>query len=299
MSENTARPGPIERFRSYAGWSRLKLHTAAVIVAIHVIALALAPFTFTWTGLILLIVGWIVTGLFGVTMGFHRLLTHMSFKTYRPVEWALTTFGVLALEGGPITWVAEHRYHHKESDEEADVHTPFVNFMWSHILWLFFRHPELKGQSDKTKYALDLQKQAFHRFMERWFFVIYLLSAVVAFLIGWAIAGPWFGLSMMVWGVFLRTVFVWHATWLVNSATHMWGYRNYKTKDNSRNTWWVSLITFGEGWHNNHHAQPRSAAHGHKWYEVDFTYYAILVMTKIGLAWDVIKPRDMHRMATG
>ena len=270
--------------------------TFVVIAAIHIFAIALAPFTFSWPGLIAMAVIGYVAGGFGITLCYHRLLTHSSYKTYRPIKYLLTILGIMALEGGPIKWTAVHRVHHKESDEVPDPHTPFQGFLWSHILWLFYTDPELGSYDQYQRFAKDLGRDPVMRFLDKWNFVIYLLGLVALFVVGWLVADWKLGLSLFIWGGLLRTVLVWHGTWLVNSATHMWGYRNYLTSDNSRNTWWVALISFGEGWHNNHHADQRSAAHGHKWYEFDVTYLTIKAMSFVGLASDVVKPRNKDRM---
>ncbi|HRK33892.1 MAG TPA: fatty acid desaturase [Candidatus Hydrogenedentes bacterium] len=275
--------------------SRLKIGTIVVISLIHAAALA-APFTFTWTGFFVCLVMIWVTGGLGITLCYHRLLTHRSYWTYKPIEYLLTCFGCFALQGGPITWVATHRLHHKESDEEEDPHTPQHTFWWSHILWNFYRDPQLDGYEKIRRFAKDLDKDRVLRFFEKYFFPIYVLFAVVLYGIGHLIGGWQLGLSLVVWGVAVRTVLVWHFTWLVNSATHQWGYTNYKTTDNSRNTWWVALLTFGEGWHNNHHADQRSAAHGHRWWEIDQTYITIKIMQWLGLAKDVVTPGRLSQI---
>jgi len=275
--------------------NRLKIGTIVIITLIHAAALA-APFTFTWTGFVVCLVMIWVTGGLGITLCYHRLLTHRSYRTYKPIEYLLTLFGCIALQGGPITWVATHRLHHKESDEEEDPHTPQHTFWWSHILWNFFKDPQLDKYEKIRRFAKDLDKDRVLRFFEKYFFPIYLLSAAVLYGTGHLFGGWQLGLSLVIWGVAVRTVLVWHFTWLVNSATHQWGYTNYKTGDNSRNTWWVAVVTFGEGWHNNHHADQRSAAHGHRWWEFDQTYYTIKFMQWIGLAKDVVTPGRLSQL---
>ena len=275
----------------WANARRLKPWTIGVVCVIHLLALA-APFSFTWTGLAMFIVMYWITGALGITLCYHRLLTHRSYKTPKIVEYALTFFACSALQGGPISWVATHRLHHKESDHEKDPHTPNEGFLWSHILWNFFNIPQFERYEEFRHMARDLDRDPVHRFYEVMFFPIWLGIALAMFGIGFAFGGWQLGLSLVVWGCFLRTISVWHSTWLVNSATHMWGYRRYLTADDSRNNWWVALVTFGEGWHNNHHADQRSAAHGHKWYEVDMTYWTINVMKWVGLARDVVTPKS-------
>ncbi|MCC6795550.1 MAG: fatty acid desaturase [Candidatus Hydrogenedentes bacterium] len=283
------------QFPAWVNAARLKFPTIVVISIIHALAL-LAPFTFSWSGFFLCLVLVWVTGGLGITLCYHRLLTHRSYRTFKPIEYLLTLFGCLALQGGPITWVATHRLHHKESDEDPDPHTPQHTFWWSHIVWNFFRDPQLDCYDKIRRFAKDLDKDRVLRFYERYFFFIYLALAIALYGIGQLIGGWKLGVSLVIWGCCVRTVLVWHFTWLVNSATHMWGYTNYKTTDNSKNTWWVALLTFGEGWHNNHHADQRSAAHGHRWWEIDQTYITIKMMQWVGLARDVVKPGRLSQI---
>lgn len=277
---------------------KLQYGSLLMITLIHA-GVLFAPFTFTWTGLFTCLALTFITGALGITGCYHRLLTHRSYKTPKIVEYILTCCGCLALQGGPITWVATHRLHHKESDEEPDPHTPLVNFLWSHMGWLFFTDPQLDGYDKLKRFAKDLDRDRVIRFFQKTFVPIYVLFAGLLLAVGCLIGGWKLGLSLLVWGTFVRTVYVWHATWLVNSATHLWGYRNYLTNDNSRNTWWVALLTFGEGWHNNHHADQRAAAHGHRWFEFDPTYWFIRGLEWCGLARDVVPPRKLDRMVHG
>ena len=217
----------------------------------------------------------------GITLCFHRLLTHGSFQTYRPVRWLLTLFGTFSGEGSAITWVANHRKHHAHSDKPGDPHSPHDGPWWSHMFWFtpcFGKtwHEELTG-----KYAPDLRKDPVMRFLHIAFLPLQIGLGGVLFAIGYFGWDAYTAWSFVFWGVFVRMVYVWHVTWFVNSATHMWGYRNYETSDDSTNLWWVGLLAFGEGWHNNHHAFQRMARHGHKWWEVDVTYLAICVMEKL------------------
>ncbi|MBI4560188.1 MAG: fatty acid desaturase [Candidatus Hydrogenedentes bacterium] len=285
----------MEKVSAYIGRRKLKISTIVGIAALHA-GLVLAPFTFTWSGLIVCLVLVFVTGALGITVCWHRLLTHRSFKTPKLVEYILTGCGCLALQGGPISWVAAHRLHHKEADLPPDPHTPLVNFLWSHVGWLFFTDPQLDTYDKLRRWAKDLDRDRVIRFFQKSCVPLYFAVAGALFLVGFLIGGWKFGLSLVVWGSIVRTVYVWHVTWLVNSATHLWGYRNYPTKDNSRNTWWVALLTFGEGWHNNHHAVQHSAAHGHRWFEFDVTYLTIRAMELLGLASHVVRPNNLARM---
>lgn len=222
-------------------------------------------------------------------MCYHRLLAHRSFKTSRWIKYSLAFLGVLAFQRGPVWWVATHRLHHSQVDTELDPHTPAVSFIWSHILWAFFKHPQL-DESIETVHRLsrDLAEDPGMQLLEKYYAVINLGFLVFLFALGYWMGGYKLGLSLLVWSGFLRLVVALHATWFVNSAAHIWGYRSYKTEDTSRNNWWVALLTFGEGWHNNHHADQRAARNGHRWFEIDVTYYVICLMHRMGWVQDVV-----------
>ena len=263
--------------------------TVLVIGGIHLAALsALDPAYYSRSGLVLGVVIYFVAGMLGITMCFHRLLTHRSFQTFKWMEYFLTFCGVLALQSGPMQWVAQHRIHHKEADDEPDPHSPLVTFLWAHIGWLFVTMPGCHAYGEYCRFAKDLDRDPVQRFFDRHFFWIWVAFAALVYFAGELWGG--LGASWLVWGVFVRQVALWHATWFVNSATHLWGYRNYRTDEESTNSWWVALIAFGEGWHNNHHADQRSAAHGQRWFEVDITYYLIRLMGAAGLAWSINEP---------
>jgi fatty-acid desaturase len=277
---------------------------ASLIIAIHALSLLVfVPWLFSWSGLGLFIAGHYVFGMLGITLGYHRLLTHRSFSCPKWLEHLFALLGVCCLQDSPARWVAIHRQHHQHSDEEPDPHSPLVTAVWSHFGWLVVENHEHNSLAFYEQYARDILKDRFYLRIERkalWFW-IYLLHAFIFFaagtLLGAALggnltAGLQLGASWLVWGVFARTVFVWHVTWSVNSLTHLWGYRNYSTGDNSRNNWLVGVLAHGEGWHNNHHAQQVSAAHGHRWWEIDFTFWTIRLLEKLGLASDVIRPRQ-------
>jgi fatty-acid desaturase len=257
------------------------------ILVLHLGALA-APFCFTWYGLwVMCALSWVSGGL-GVCLGYHRLLTHSSFETYPFVRRLLALFGTLAGEGPPIMWVSAHRKHHRYSDEEHDPHSPKDGGWWSHMLWTFPRHGSQYWAQLYRQYSPDLLKDPFLRLLDRTFLWWHLALGLILFGAGWAGWDLRTGVSFLVYGLFVRLVYVLHVTWSVNSASHIWGYRNYETRDNSRNLWWVGLLAFGEGWHNNHHAYPRSAPHGHRWWEIDMTWWVIRAMQVTRLAWHVV-----------
>lgn len=266
------------------------------IAFIHVGALA-APVFFTWKAVVLaLVLAWMTASL-GVCLGYHRLLTHRSFSTNRFLQRFFAWLGALGGEGPPITWVAVHRKHHQYSDQEDDPHSPRHGVWWSHVLWLFPRLRRDHWRELAERYAPDLLKDPFMRFLHNSYLFWHFAIGAVLLAVGWGLWDLYTGISFVVYGVFVRLVYVLHVTWLVNSASHKWGYRNYETRDNSRNLWWVGLLAFGEGWHNNHHAQQTSARHGHRGWELDVTYLAIRLMEAVGLAWEVVRP-DRSAMAS-
>lgn len=270
-------------------WSKgLDWRTVLWATAIHAGALA-APFCFTWKALLLTLALGYLTGGLGICLGYHRLLTHGSFRTYRPVRWLLAWLGSLAGEGPPIFWVGMHRKHHQYSDQPGDPHSPHEGPWWSHMLWLFPRPDWHAWHASLARYAPDMLKEPFMRMLDRTFLAWHLALGGALFALGWLGWDLATGVSFLVWGMFVRMVYVLHVTWLVNSASHIWGYRNYETPDNSRNLWWVGLLAYGEGWHNNHHAFQRGARHGRRWWEIDLTYAVILVLERLGLAWNVVR----------
>lgn len=254
---------------------RLNWPTTLVMALFHVGAIA-ALFTFNWRALAAAaFLYWMATGL-GISMGYHRLLTHRSYKVPRLLEYFFATCGSLTLEGGPISWVATHRIHHQNSDHEGDPHSPRDGGWWAHVGWLLFGECKHNNTRLMSKYAPDLGKQPFYVWLNNWHWVPMIPLTAALWVAG--------GIPMVLWGLCFRVVFGLHTTWLVNSATHMWGSRRFATRDDSRNNWWVALITFGEGWHNNHHAHPTSARHGLAWYEFDPTWITLKILRYFGIA---------------
>jgi stearoyl-CoA desaturase (delta-9 desaturase) len=231
---------------------------------------------FSWANLaVTLFLLWFATGL-GISMGYHRLHTHRSYQVPLALEYLFAVCGALTFEGGPIFWVATHRIHHQKSDLPGDPHSPHDGGWWAHVGWILMGEAKHNNTRLMSKYAPDLAKHRFYVWLNNYHWLPNVLLAGLLFAIG--------GFSMVLWGVALRVVVGLHATWLVNSATHMWGSRRFETRDDSRNSWWVALITFGEGWHNNHHAHPTSARHGLAWYEFDMSWIQIRVLEFLGVA---------------
>lgn len=255
--------------------NKIRKVTFTVMVVFH-IGFATSLFIFTWQRLFLALAVWYVAMSPGVGVGFHRLLTHRGFKTPKWVEYTLTLCGYLALQGGAIWWVLWHRLHHKYTEQKGlDPHTPLDGKWWSHIDWLVHQRPDLKNPENMAKYCPDLCRDKLHVWLNKVVWLPATVFGVSVFFLA--------GLPAMMWAVFVPVTFGWHCTWLVNSATHMWGSRPHQTPDDSRNNWWVALLTFGEGWHNNHHANLTSARHGEKWYQIDLNWYLICLMRLFGL----------------
>ncbi len=250
--------------------------TIGFFAAFHAIAL-LAPVFFSWSALgVALLLHWLFGGI-GICLGYHRLLSHRSFRVPKALEYLIALLGALAIEGGPIFWVGGHRQHHAfTEDVDKDPYSAKRGFWWSHWLWIMYPQEEAFNHQRYGKFAPDLARQPFYRWLDRYFVWLQVPLAIALYL--------WGGWSFVIYGIFVRAVLLWHSTWLVNSATHRWGYRTFDAKDNARNLWWVSLVTYGEGWHNNHHTYPRAAQTGWRWWEVDVTWHTIRLLERIGLA---------------
>jgi stearoyl-CoA desaturase (delta-9 desaturase) len=254
-------------------------------------------YLFSWWGVLFLFVGNYFFTSMGIGAGYHRLLTHKGFTCPKWFEYTLATLGVCSFQDSPARWVLVHRVHHQHSDHQPDPHTPRVSGFWSHMGWLFVDNKELSTVSAYDRYVKDLMRDKYYMWLQRgqkWILVYAahtLLFVAAGLLVGW-LKGDVLRITaqFFFWGVIMRTIFTWHVTWAINSAAHMWGYRNYETREDSRNNWLFAILTNGEGWHNNHHADPRSARHGHRWWEVDITYLTLAGLQKIGLIGNLAMP---------
>ena len=286
------------KLRDSASQSALSWKNLLWIGGLHVLALALFIPFFTWQGLVAFLVLHYVAGMAGITFGFHRLLTHRSFKVPPLIENIAALCGTLACQGGPISWVGTHRLHHMYSDRPEDPHDATKGFWYSHFVWVLNRRQDLDQYDEFKHYAADLDARPFFRFLEN-------NMIVVQNILGWSLffGGAYFaaepgagwnwhvGSSLIVYGIFLRLVAGYHVTWFVNSAAHKWGTNDNQINDLSKNNWWVAILAFGEGWHNNHHAQPRSARHGWTWRQVDQTWIMICVLKTFGLVSKIHLPK--------
>ena len=253
-------------------------NTIIFVAIFHVVAVA-ALFTFSWQNALAAFVTWWVAASWGIGIGYHRLMTHKGMKAPRWLTRVLATFGTLALQSGPIAWVTTHRIHHAFTETDGDPHSPRNGTYWAHIGWIFKGTAQVQPQTAIQKYSPDLIRDPYLLFLDKYYYVTAIIAGIALMAIG--------GWTMVVWAIFLRTVMGWHFTWLVNSATHLWGTRRFDTRDDSRNNGFVAAVTFGEGWHNNHHAYPRSAKHGLTWREFDVNWVQIRVLEKLGLVSDV------------
>ena len=280
-------------------WNRVNVY--AFTVAHLVAGLAFFPWFFSWTGVVLCVAGMYIFGLLGINLCYHRLLTHRGFSCPLWCEHTLAILGVCSAQYSPPHWVALHRRHHQFADQEKDPHSPLAGFFWAHMGWLLVTMEDMETKSLIEQYAKDIVRDPLYAWIERRKNGLKIATASwgAYFAVGYgAIALSWgsahdaaqFGASLLVWGAALRTVVVWHFTWSVNSVTHVWRYRNYDTPDVSRNNALIALVAAGEGWHNNHHADSRSARHGHKWWEIDQTWLVIRFMMLLGLARNVAVP---------
>jgi sn-2 palmitoyl-lipid 9-desaturase len=265
-------------------WSHgLSWTNVAFFGSIHAAAF-LAPWFFSWSALGTMVSLHWLFGSIGICLGYHRLLTHRSFQVPKWLEYSIAVLGALAMQGGPVFWVGGHRQHHLHTEDwDKDPYSAKRGFWWSHMLWIFYPTQESFDPNIYRRWAPDLAKDAFYRWLDKYFLALQIPVALLLYAIG-----DW---SFVIYGVFLRAVILWHTTWLINSASHITGYRTFKeTGDNSRNLWWTAILTYGEGWHNNHHAYPNVAPAGRTWWEVDPTWWVIQGLQKLGLAKKVVMP---------
>jgi len=263
-------------------WNVTDFSYLAFLGGMHILA-AFAPFTFSWPMVWLFLGSYFVSGCLGITLSYHRQLSHRSFQTPKWLEYVLAYCGVLAAQGDPIEWVSSHRYHHLHTDTPLDPHSPYEGFWWSHMGWLLDNSATLERVSNRGN-ASDLESQWFYRWLQATWPWHVVGQFVALYLIG--------GFPAMVWGGALRMCWVYHITWFVNSASHCWGYQTFNTGDLSRNNWWVAILAFGEGWHNNHHAFEFSARHGLEWWQFDMTWMLIKTLETLGLATNVKLPTE-------
>ena len=241
----------------------------------------LAPFWFSWSGLAIFFLMYFLTACIGITFCFHRMLSHRSYKAHPLVEGFGALCGTLALQGTVRDWIRHHRYHHMGSDTVNDPHNARRGFWYSHIGWIFIKQPAFSDDKRGQRLTRDIDSN-------RWLSFLSIPAVAIGIQVIFGLTLLWFGgLSWLLWGVFARLVAVYHATWFVNSATHKWGYRNFDSEDLAVNNWWVALLTFGEGWHNNHHRYGNVCPAGYRWWEIDVTWMIIRSLEMVGLVTNV------------
>jgi stearoyl-CoA desaturase (delta-9 desaturase) len=299
ISENAPRIGENPPRISTAQKAGNMIGVALPFVAFVVAVVLLWNNVVGWLDLAIMVVLYVVTG-FGITVGYHRLLTHRSFQTSRPVQYAFAILGSMSVQGPVLHWVADHRKHHAHTDEEGDPHSPHLagrgvlgalRGLWhAHVGWLF----SLAGRAEPERYARDLLEDRGMRLIDRLFLFWLALGIAIPFGAGYAIGGTLdAALTAALWGGPVRIFFLHHVTFSINSICHFFGRRPFETEDESRNVFWLAPLTFGESWHNNHHAFPRSAFHGLRWTQVDPGGLLIRALEKLGLAWNVVRiPRE-------
>lgn len=275
------------------------LMASSPIFLMHVIALGAIFTGFSWTAFVALLITYSVR-VFALTAGFHRYFSHRSFKTSRIFQFILGWIGTSSAQLGPMWWAANHRHHHQHSDQPQDIHSPVVkDAFWAHIGWVLCRaYHDIRH--DRIK---DLSKYPELRFLDR-FHVLPVISLIGVLYITGVLLNTYFpglgtnGLQLVMWGFFVSTILVYHVTFFVNSVTHIFGKKRFVTNDESRNSWWVALLTFGEGWHNNHHRWPLSARQGMYWWEFDLTYLILRFLERIGLVWEIkVYPKAIYEEA--
>lgn len=277
----------VKKRRNYFGnrqWTAKDLTYAGFMALMHGLCLC-APATFSWNAFLVFVELYVITGMLGITLSYHRNLSHKSFKVPKWLEYTFAYCGVQAIQGDPTEWVSSHRYHHQHCDTDYDPHTPYEGFWHSHMGWLLddSRTQERVGARNNVG---DMEKDPFYKFISKTYPIHPIILGAVLYALG--------GFPYIVWGMAVRTVWVYHITWFVNSASHVWGSQPWNTGDLSRNNWWVALLAFGEGWHNNHHAFEYSARHGLEWWQLDPTWWVIRGLETIGLATRVKLPRMEH-----
>jgi sn-1 stearoyl-lipid 9-desaturase len=259
-----------------------------ILLGVHVGALfAFIPALFSWSALAVACIIVYLTGGMGITLAYHRALTHRALRMVRPLEYATAILGALAFQGDPISWVATHRVHHAHADRRRDPHSIRRGLTWAHLTWIFRSNENIPTVEEQKRFTPDMWDDPFYQAMRYLYIPMQLALAGLLFALG--------GWSWVVWGIFVRLVFTYHVTWLVNSAAHAFGYRTYRTPDRSVNSWWVALLSWGEGWHNNHHAFPFSARHGLRWCEIDITWWTIKLMAAMKLVDKVRVPTAAMR----
>ena len=278
----------LEAYENRLPGEKLSLLVSLPFISVHVgalFALTISPSPFA---LFMVFLMYFIR-MFGITAGFHRFFSHKTFKTSRAFQFILAYLATSSAQMGPIWWASHHRHHHKYTDEIEDPHTPTLKgFFWAHVGWIM----SPSNVPTKEEYVGDLKRFPELRFLDKYHYLAPFSMAVSLFALGeyMALNHSQYGtngIELLMWGFFVSTVILYHATFTINSVCHVFGYRTYDTKDGSVNNWLIAILTLGEGWHNNHHAFPNSERQGHKWYQIDICHYILWSLSKIGIVWDI------------
>jgi len=266
-------------------------------IGLHLACLAVVWVGISWIAVVVAVLSYLIR-MFAITAFYHRYFSHRTFKTSRPVQFFFALIGAASTQRGPLWWSAHHRHHHKSADREEDPHSPRHGFLWSHMGWFLSR----KHFATDYSQIPDLIKYPELRILDRYDLLVPVLYAIGMFLLGVVLnaAFPALGTSgwqLLVWGYFISTVALIHVTLTINSLAHVWGQRRYATSDDSRNNWFLALLTLGEGWHNNHHHYPGSSRQGFYWWEVDVSYYLLRMMSWVGLVRELKSVPEVIRRA--
>ncbi|WP_223787602.1 acyl-CoA desaturase [Marinicella meishanensis] len=261
-------------------------------IAIHLACLFVMVVGVSWVAVLVCVLSYGLR-MFAITAFYHRYFSHKSFKTSRWMQALFAALGATATQRGPIWWAAHHRHHHIHADSNADTHSPKDGFWHSHLKWFLMK----KNFATKSEYVRDLEQYPELKFIDRFDILFPIIYAFLLFALGAALQTwqPQLGTSgwqMVIWGYFISTVLLSHITYCINSLAHVFGSREYATKDDSKNNFWLAILTLGEGWHNNHHCCPGSVKQGFKWWQIDVSYYALYLMDKVGLIWDLKYPNQ-------
>ena len=269
-------------------WSRI-----IPFIAIHLACLWVFVVGVSWVAVMVCLLSYLLR-MFAITAFYHRYFSHKSFKTSRLVQAVFAVIGATATQRGPIWWAAHHRHHHIHADSSEDSHSPRHGFLHSHLKWFLMK----KNFSTKANYVKDLKRFPELNFIDRYDILFPVIFATGLFVLGGYLHEYYPELNtsagqMLIWGYFISTVLLSHVTYCINSLAHMFGFRTYATKDDSRNNFILAIFTLGEGWHNNHHCSPGSVKQGFKWWQLDMSYYVLFLMNKVGLVWDLKYPNSI------
>ena len=278
----------LEAYENRLPGEKLSLLVSLPFISVHIgaiFALTISPSPFA---LFMVFLMYFIR-MFGITAGFHRFFSHKTFKTSRAFQFILAYLATCSAQMGPIWWASHHRHHHKYTDEIEDPHTPTLKgFFWAHVGWIM----SPANVPTKEEYVGDLKRFPELKFLDKYHYIAPLSMAMILFGLGEYMALYYSqyntnGMELLMWGFFVSTVILYHATFTVNSVCHVFGYRSYDTKDGSVNNWLIAILTLGEGWHNNHHAFPNSERQGHQWYQIDICHYILWCLSKLGIVWDI------------